>query len=65
MKKAMNDGVMIPTLELLSEMEAIEIHGGHGENDGITYEFCDPETKCAKCTLCLETKKFCNGATCS
>lgn len=51
--------MVIPSMELLSEMESLEIYGGVGggknDTDGITYRYCDG-AKCNKCS-CIENPK--------
>ncbi len=50
--------MVIPSMELLSEMESLEIYGGVGggknDTDGITYRYCDG-AKCNKCSLHRES----------
>lgn len=65
MEKLKNEKMVIPSMELLSEMESLKIYGGVGggknDTDGITYRYCDG-AKCNKCS-CIENPK--TDSTCS
>ncbi len=55
MEKLKSERMVIPSMELLSEMESLEIYGGMGANDA-TYGYCNV-LYCNNCG-CIEPPKF-------